>query len=318
VNPTFIENSDELRGYQSSPWHDGAGSMAATLTAKARVRPDMLGLLCYMVTGGTPTATTGTVLGHSGNATGTGAYETKYAWSAADIPRTATIQFAPTKGDGFKLSGCGLTTLAFSFEQSGALIADMTFNGLYFKKTTMPADQIDLLLAPYETDVPLKKSNFTFTGDGVFSASDSKATDVNWTIENQIANFFSFGANSIWPDAVEYDGLWSVVSGSVTKRQVKATDYEKWVGKGADTHFAECIGGVGDFLSGTAGPKFEFYVHLPAAQFMNMNPEAITNKRRIGVTFDWEARTDSNGTGNWCDIYVKNANNPTVYTTPSA
>jgi hypothetical protein len=148
------------------------------------------------------------------------------------------------------------------------------------------------------------------------SATDSKATDVNFTIENNITNFFSFGANSIWPDAIEYEDLWARVSGSVTKRQVLAADYERWVGKGADTAFNECIQGVGDFLEGTSGPKATFAIHMPTVQWMAMNPEAITNKRRIGVTFDWEARTAScPPSTEWCAIYVVNTEPATDYTT---
>jgi len=312
VNPTFIENADELRGYTSMPWHDGAGSMAAEITAKARVRPKMLALLLYMATGGTITKKTGTQSDHGGNVLSASAYECGFSWSTADVPVTATIYFSPTKGDGFKLSGAGLSTMAFSFEESGALVADMTFRGLYFIKDTATT-----ITPSYETAVPMKKSNFTFTGgSSIFSdATNSKATDINWSIENNIQNFFSFGANSSWPDAIEYEDLWARVSGSITKRQVLAADYDRWVGKGVDTHFDQCIQGVGDFLSGTTGPKFSMYTHLPAVQWLAMNPEAITNKRRIGVTFDWEARTDANGTGNWCDFYCTTSQDPVAFTT---
>ena len=80
----------------------------------------------------------------------------------------------------------------------------------------------------------------------------------------------------------------------------------------------ECIQGVGDFLAGTAGPKAAFALHLENAQWMAMNPEAITNKRRIGVTFDWEARTEAcavTPNPSWCDIYDTNTESATVYTT---
>jgi hypothetical protein len=321
VNPTFIENSDELRGYTSNPWHDGAGTMALELTAKARVRPNMLGLLCYMVTSGAVGESTGTTTDHVGTAVGAGAYQHAYSWTTADVPRTATIYFAPTKGAGWAASGCGLTTLAFSFEDSGAMIADMTFRGLYFAANTTS------ITPAYESDVPLKKNQICFGGvnddsgdtDSIFGATTSKATDINWAIENNLSNFFAFGdcTGSVWPDSIEYEDLWARVSGSVTKRQVLAADYERWTGKGADKHFNECFQGTGDYLAGTSGPKFRFYFHIPAAQWMAMNPEAITNKRRIGVTFDWEARTDADGTGNWCDIFVVNSQDPTLFITPT-
>lgn len=322
VNPTFIENADELRGYSSAPWHDGAGSMAAELTAKARVRPKMLALLMFLATSGAVTSKTGTVSDHLSHPLDATSWESKFSWSTGDVPRTASIQFAPTKGQGFKISGCAISTLAFSFEDSGAMVADMTFRGLYFKKAALSVADggsgVDDITPVYETDVPLKKSNFTFAGDNIFSADSSKATDISFAIENNVSNFFSFGANSIWPDAIEYEDLWARVSGSVTKRQVLAADYERWTGKGADTHFTECIQGLGDYLTGTSGPKATFAIHLPAAQWMAMNPEAITNKRRIGVTFDWEARTDANGAGNWCDIYVVSTQDPADFIAPGA
>jgi hypothetical protein len=357
VNPTFIENADELRGMQSMPWHDGAGQMAVEITAKARVRPNMLGLLCYMVAGGNVEDVPGaaTPPTHAGddrfddphltdgtndldsNGSDIIAYQHAYHWRGdtegtsneymgentnLDEPVTASIFFAPTKGDGWKASGCGLTTLAFSFEDSGALVADMVFRGLYFASDTA------LGITPcYETIKPLTRSNFSF-GEGNMSVAESKAVDVNWAIENNITNFFSFGVDSQWPDAIEYEDLWPRVSGSLTKRQVIKEDYDLWIASGADGHFPECIQGIGVDLSTNTdvNTKFAFYMHMPAVQYMAMNPEAITNKRRIGVSFDWEARTegklldcdtaeDELYYGAWCDLYVVNLQPETVYET---
>jgi hypothetical protein len=311
ATPTMLETADELRGQTWQPRHDGVGEFAPELTARARVRPQMLALLCYMATGATPTIVVGNdaLTDHRSQVLKTGTFQygfvqTAGPWTAATVPPTATIQFAPAKGSGWAASGCALQTMAFSFD-TGALVVDLTFKPLYIKNN----DALSRVLH-YEAEAPMKRGQMQLDGT-IMNVAGSKVTDLTWTIESTMLTFYSFGrmtsetaSGRPWPDSVEFDDNWPKVSGTVTKREMLASDYDRVTYPGSDgSHgtFLECIGGQATVLGGTT-TKWAFYMHMPAVEYMAVNPENITNKRRIGVSLDWEARAD--GTNSPCDIYV--------------
>jgi hypothetical protein len=310
-NVALIETSDEMRGLVGTPTNDGAGMYNVEVTARARVRPGMLGLLMYLITGGTVTTTTSPTADFGGQTLAASTYQHAFTWSTAAQPKTASIYFAPLNGTGWKCSGCALSTLAFTFDDAGVLVVDMSFVGMYFK-----ADAALAFTTGFTTLKPFKRGNLTLDtnfSDTSEDATHARGSEFSFTIENPVEGFFAFGENSLYSTAVEYTDVWPKVSGSITKRNVMSADYDKF--RQGTSFTTEVKFKHSDVLSGSLYPAF--YLDMNGCQFTGFSPEGISNKRLISASMDWEARLASGGTI-WCDAYVVNSQAGTVFTAMDA
>lgn len=303
---SMIETGDEIRGLAWEPANSGAGQYMPEMTFKTRVSDSQLAYLLYWATGDAPTANT-TSPDISTRAFGTATTEFKFNWRTGNTPRTAAIYFAPgqaTSGPSFTLWGAAVQSLALSFDDAGSLTADISVKGLYLDQNALPSVPAS---ASYTALAPFKKGNFTLGNVAApsFTSSTSRAIEWTMTIENNLENFFSFQTNSLYPDAVEFADVWPKVTGSVTKRSILASEYNAYrQGTPFSVLTTNAVKALHDADATTgASTAHRFLFTSRAINFTGFSPEAITNKRVVGGSYDWAARYSTGGS-EYANFYV--------------
>jgi len=324
-NATLLETSDELMGLNGPPQHSGAGQYAPQITLKLRCRPNGLAVLLFWICGSqdTTTGASGSVLG-DGNTSdvtttavfstptsdkvATGTYQHHWQWSPATriVPQTALVKFAPlmgtSPGNGWILSGAAVESAAFAFDSDNSLSVTLTIKGLYFTPANAGGSYPTFSLTPsFDTFKPYAKGNLSLDSGTtqLSNPSTSKVMDWNMTTTNTLDNYFAFTQNTLYPDSVEFSDVWPTVTGTLTKRICLASDYDAY--RNATAVPATFYLKSTNYLTGTSPAKFVAW--FPGMQYTNFTPDAITNKRLIGASFDYAGRLDGSS-GSFAEFYT--------------
>lgn len=289
----FLDRDDELRGLSEGIPHIPE-TYSGKWSLKSRMYPDTLGMLLACMFGisatgetgathYTATAGNGIITDPDGTVIPTGA--TKHAWVAPLGPSGAspkTFQsIAAYKDQGlfFKSKGSAVESFAIDTPDTGGAQIEASGGSAYMDAVSDPS-----LSPSYET---LATRPFMRSGLLVATWLSGTATvaDVGLQIGNPVDFVRSLGTESKHPDVVEKGEGLVTIGGSMDKRQLDIDDFNALRDA---TEFAAKLRWRSDTVI-AAGYRYALFVELSAAQYTDANMAPLSNKRRLGGSFNFRA-----------------------------
>lgn len=268
---------------------------------QSRMYPDMLGFeLAAMLGLPTTTAGNGTITDPDTVVIPTGA--TRHVWTApfgpAGLsPKTAQRQAAYVdEGFFLKAKGCGTDSLSIDSPDSGGAILKTSGPALYVARVSDPA-----LTPTYEalSIAPFERSHLTLP---TWLASTAETEDFSVAISNPMETVRTLGIASKFADQMEKGDTPIVVSGAIPKRVLDADDWDAMM---AATGFVVKARWQSTVVIGATTYKYTLWIECLNAQYTDGTPDPLSNKRRLGATFNW--KSTYNGTPGSTKITLINA-----------
>lgn len=293
----FLERDDELRGL-SEPVPHIPETYGGKWNLKSRLYPDTLGMTLACMfgvsatgeTGATHyTATTGNgiITDPDGTTVPTGA--TKHVWVAPFGPSGVspkTFQaYAAYKDQGvyFRAKGAAVEQLSIDTPDTGGAQLEASGGAAY----------LDSVSDPSLTATPETLATRPFMRSGLLVASWLTGTatfaDFGLQISQPVDYVRSLGTESKHPDVVEKgEGLF-VIGGSADKRQLDVDDFNALRDA---TEFSAKARWRSDTVIASSY-RYAFWVELSAAQYTDGNIAPLSNKRRLGASWNFAARRNA-------------------------
>lgn len=253
---------------------------------------------------GAPTTNTGngTITDPDGTKIPTGAY--RHVWSAPWGPSglfPQTQEFVAAYKDQsvfYRVKGCATEQMNISVPASGGVQLEASGPANYIARINDPS----LSASPDGTSVsPFQRAFASIETWLSNSYVTVAAQDISYSIANPVSQVESLAVASRWPAIVEKDDGPVVITGSVTPRQIDADDWDALV---ANTGFAALTKFVSTDTIASSYP-YKAYIKLANCQYTGGGPDALSNKRRLGGSFDFKA-TNSSGSAGHATITIVN------------
>lgn len=292
LNPAPLERDDELRGLDE-PMAVIPEMYDPTWGLETRMYPDLTGFLLKLILGApTTTAGDGIITDPDAATIPVGAF--RHVWTAPYGPTglsPLTAQFQAAYKDEtvfFRLKGSAADTFAITNPASGGSRIASSGPALYMARIADPA-----LTATYESlaIVPFLRRHITI---GTWLTGTGITEDFSVTISNPLADRVrTMGAASAFADDLEKGDTPITVTGSIPKRAIDLDDYDALLNA---TGFATKIRWQST-VNVTGSYKYAFWLEMPNCQYTDGGPEALTNARRHGASFDFKATNASGAAG---------------------
>lgn len=311
--PQFLERDDELRGL-SEPIPVIPEAYEPKWSLSSRLYPDTLGMALACAFGITATGETGAThyVATAGNGVitdpdstviPTGA--TRHVWTAplgplGASPKTAQIIAAYKDQSLFlKAKGASVNQIEITTPERGGAQISLQGIAAYADAFADPS-----LTPAYET---LATRPFMRGGQSIITWLTGTATPdgVSYTIANPVENTSSLGIESKYADVVEKsnEGL-VLLTGSIGKRQLDVDDFNALRDA---TEFAAKTRWRSDTVI-ASGYRYSFWIEMSAAQYVGGNLDALSNKRRLGGSFNFRAARNASAS-----VTLTLVNNVTSY-----
>lgn len=292
--PSFLDRSDELRGYEGGPPQliDGyapAGSF---------------GMRCYLndlpffleIAGwtGDPDAGDGVITDPDGATIPTGVTRWVFTKRGGITAKTAQItacyadEAVFLKGQGFGITSLGLNA-------DGILSADML--GLVVQNVSDPS-----LTPAYDaaTIYPIRRGDLALS----WLATTGNTIDFSLNLANPLVarRSLALATPSFFPDKMENADERVRVTGSMPKGSLADADIDALM---AGTTFSATAKWKTSVVI-TTSYKYNLWIEMPKCQYTGGQVDELANRRRFGGTFDWWAAWDE-GAGYDAKITITNA-----------
>lgn len=284
LKPDHLDRDDELRNVDE-PLAKEVEDYEPGWSLESRAYPDLLGFL-FKAMLGAPVTTAGDGIITDPDTTTIPAGCTRHVWTAPYGPSGLNPQStqwqAAYKDQAFflKLKGAGCSQLGIESPEKGGVRIKAAGPNLYTTKIADPA-----LTPTYEalTVACFKRGNLTLP---TWLAGTGETADFNVNIANPMEAVSTLGIASLFPDSLEKGDGPILMSGSIPKRVIDPDDWDALVAATAFTIKARWKGTV----TIASGYKYSLWIEANNAQYTDGGPEGLANKRRLGASFDWEAR----------------------------
>lgn len=289
----FLNRDDEMRG-QSEPAPVIPETYSPTWSLRSRLYPDTLGIVLANAFGlsatgeagsthYTYTAGNGVITDPDSVVIPTGAH--RHVWVAPFGPSGVTPKTFQVDGsygleNVFMLArGCMTERLAIETPETGG--AQLTASGpaLYADEQADPS--LTATVESASTRPMMRGGQAVVT----WLSGSATAESLDLAIELPCEGVRSLGNASKYPSLADKgDGL-VVVSGSIGVRHVDSSDLAALK---AATEFAALLRWASDTMI-TGSYPYKLYVSMTAAQYTGGGPEAISNRRRMGASYEFRA-----------------------------
>jgi hypothetical protein len=258
-------------------------SYTPTWETESRAYPDLLGFRLFELLGAPTTATgDGVITDPDSTVIPTGAY--KHVWTApfgpsGASPITTQKQLAYKDQDVFfKAKGCAVEKLDIESPEEGGVRVKASGPVLYLSRVSDPA-----ATPSYES---LATRPFTRGGLQLdWLSGGGTVEDFSLSVANPVEVVRSLGIASKFPDVMEKGEGLITFTGSIPKRQLDATDWDALLNS---TGFAATATWTSDTVIASAYP-YKLFIAMSNAQYTDGSQDELSNKRRLGATFDFKA-----------------------------
>lgn len=292
LHPDPLDRDDEMRGLDE-PMAVIPEVYSPTWDLETRLYPDLMGFLLKLALGApTTTAGDGIITDPDLGTIPVGAF--RHVWTAPYGPAglsPLTAQFQAAYKDEtvfFKLKGAAAESLQITNPDTGGSRIASSGPALYMARIADPA-----LTPTYESlsIVPFLRRHITInpwlTGSAV-------TEDFSVTITNPLAERVrTMGAASAFGDDLEKGDTPIVITGSIPKRAIDLDDYDALLnatGFATKVRWQSTVNVAGSY-------KYAMWLEMPNCQYVDGGPEALTNARRHGATYDFKATNASGAAG---------------------
>lgn len=284
LNPNPLERDDELRNVDE-PIMVLPESFDPAWSLDTRLYPDLAGFELKGILGApTTTAGDGIITDPDGSTIPTGA--TRHVWTAPYGPSGAspltTQRQVAYKDESvfFKLKGCGSSAVALDSPASGGVGLSASGPALYMARVADPA-----LTPAYEslTIPPFERAHLQIV---TWLAGTAVTEDFNVSIANPMETVRTLGAASKFPDLLEKGDGPIVVSGTIPKRHIDPDDFDGLLN---ETTFTVKVRWQSTVNVGATSYKYALWLECNNCQYVDGEPEALANRRRIGASWAWKA-----------------------------
>lgn len=289
LNPSHLDRDDEMRGVDE-PIQALSEAYDPAWELETRAYPDVLGFYLKLICGApTTTAGNGSITDPDGATIPTNAW--RHVFTAPYGPSGAsplTAQFQAAYKDEsvfFKLKGAAADNLTLDSPASGGVMLKTGGQANYMQRISDPS-----LSATYEalTVPPFERSHITIQ---TWLTNTGTTEDFTVSVANPIETVRTLGSATKFPDLMEKAEGPVVVSGSIPKRHIDADDYDALLNA---TRFAVKVRWQST-VAITGSYNYAAWLECDGAEYRAGGPEALTNRRRIGASFDWKASYDGAG-----------------------
>jgi hypothetical protein len=282
TDPSMLIRDDELVN-TDEPLAAFVESFDPKWELQMRGYPDAIGMLLTIMLGlPTTTVGNGVIIDPDAVAIPTGAF--RHVWTAPFGPAGSSPKTAQIEG--------AWKDQTFFAKAKGAAIAELTFDtppsGGMGVKASGPANFLDRIADPgysptYEADTipPFLRANLTIP---TWLAGTAQAADFGFVISAPLEAHHTAGSGSKFPDNTFKGDTPIVISGSMPKELIDPDDFDALK---AGTTWAAKAKWVSTLIIAGSYP-YKFFLEGSAAQYMEGQPESLTNKRRIGSNFGFK------------------------------
>ncbi len=295
---TLLEEKGKTVGVLGRAKHLGVAKYEPKMTVSGVFpRPSDLGLFLLLFAGDV-TKTPGGAAVTDPDSAAVPAGCTKWVYNfAEDTPKTAQIIAKDAGGKFWKLTGAGLSSIAFKFGDDGVLGCDLELVGLFGGEIEDPS-----LTPTFDAATPFRQGDMTL--EWLTESAVTKGFD--FTLAAGLETDKGFSVVSDYPDTIQFgndeDSLPSV-AGTIDKRTVATVDLNALHEGG---QFAAVIKLTHREKIGQTGRTSAMWIEMPGCQHVSWDPDDIANVRRRETRFGWEARVDE-ATHTLCTITLVNA-----------
>lgn len=300
ANP--LERDDELIGVDE-PRAVVPELYNPTWSLTSRAYGDTLGfLLTAMLGAPTTTAGNGVITDPDGVKIPTGAY--RHVFTAPFGPSgyyPQTQEFIAAYKDQsvfYRLKGCATEQLNITVPESGGVQLEASGPACYIARISDPS----LSVSPDgATTSPFQRAFATVSTWLSNSYVTVSAQDISYSIANPVSQIMGMTTATRFPETVQKDDGPITVTGSVSARQIDADD---WDALTANTGFAATTRFVSTDTIASSYP-YKAYITAKNCQYVGGGPDALSNRRRIGGTFEFR-HTYAGTAGNTVITIVNN------------
>jgi len=262
-------------------------SFAPEWDMESRMYPDIIGMTFAEAFGYganyTLTAGNGVITDPDSVIIPTGAY--RHVWSApfgpAGLnPQTSQIIAAyKDQNTFFKIKGAATEKFTIASPEKGGCTIKASGKALYMERTADPA-----LTPAYESLSirPFVRGNLKLQ---TWLSNTATTEDFTLECESPIDTVRSLGEASYYPDAMEKGEGLIMVKGSIPKRSLDPDDYDALVNS---TGFTGKARWQSESIIASGYP-YKLFAEFSNLQYVGGEPDGLSNKRRIGASFDWAA-----------------------------
>ena len=289
------ERDDELRN-TDQPALRITDTYDPTWEYQSRLYPDLggwhLGQMFGRVANYTVAAGTSATDLDGTTALATGQYS--HTWAApfgptGAIPQTSRMVYAyKDQSTFYEARGCATEQLEIDTPDKGGVEIKASGPALYLNTLADPS-----LTPSYETLAirPFVHGNLAITYPTLSGSTlkDNTGTTSGFSVSvrNPIAAVRTLGINSLFPDRMERDEGLITITGTITKRNLTAADWEAM--RNLDTFSITAKWVSNSYITGSSGAKYGLSLTIPAAQMVSGDIDDLDNKRRHGASFNWIA-----------------------------
>jgi hypothetical protein len=221
----------------------------------------------------------GTVQDPDGNGVPAGAYLVEFAKATGAVAPSAQI-IAAYGPQGVYLKGQGFGVSTLTMNAAGDVTADLM--GLVVKRIADPGLTPD---HDAPSVLPLRRGDLTIN----WLTGGARIQDFSLSLANSIERGEDLSIGGYFPKHLEFTGEPQRLTGSITKGQIDADDYDALL---AATTFSATASWQSPATVGASGKSYGVWVEMPACVHTGGDPDALANARRFGATFDFGAYLD--------------------------
>ena len=289
LNPTHLNRDDELRN-SNEPLSVLPEVYNPSWGIEQRMYPDALGFWLTLILGQPTTATgDGVITDQDTTAIPVGAY--RHRWTApfgptGASPYTAQLQYAyKDQSVFFKAKGAAAEELSIENPVTGGSRIAANGPALYMDRIADPSRT-----PSYESLAvrPFTRGNLTLP---TWLSGTGTHENFDLNISNPVETVRSMGIASKWPDVMEKAEGPITITGSLPQRQLDADDYNALRDA---TGFSAVAKWVSESIIASSYP-YKFYCVMDNCQYVDLDLDDLTNRRRHGASFDWKATSDGAG-----------------------
>lgn len=286
---TLLEEKGKTVGYLGRAKHLGVAKYEPKMTISGVFpRPSDLGLFLLLFAGDVEkTAGGALVTDPDGDDVPAGCTKWVYEF-AEEEPKTVQVTAKDAGGKFWRMTGAGLTSIAFKFGDDGVLGCDLELMGLFGGEIDDPS-----LTPSFDAATPFRQGDMTL--EWLSGSAVTKGFD--FTLAAGLETDKGFSVVSDYPDTIQFsndeESLPSI-AGSIDKRTVTTADLNA-------LHEGEQFKAIIKLTHrqdiGLTERTSAMWIELPGCQHVSWDPDDIANVRRRESRWGWEARIDeSDGT----------------------
>lgn len=276
--PQQLSRADELRGILGEVPRLIDGFQPVGILTELAYPADLTWLFALAGWTGTATPGNGVITDPDAHTVPTGATRWVFTKRNATDAQAAQVKLNYAR-ENVLLEGHGFGVSGMSLSAAGEVSADLM--GLFIRR--LAADTSTVPAVSSQAIHPFRRGNLYVSA----LAGGGGLADWSVQIANPIEriNSLSLDPPSQWPDALQFADGQVVLTGSIPKRLLTATDYDALI---AATTFAMTARWKSEVNIGATSYPYTLWIEMPAAQYLAGEPdELVGSRRRHGLTLDF-------------------------------